>query len=99
MQAGQFSRTQGLRRKLKEPSSAGQSPAASLSSQRTTSNEVSNRESFIPFVCHKAHVHVKQNEYVKNRRNARVSALFCVSRQKLASISFPETATGKHVGR
>src|SRR6516225_9524057 len=97
MQAGQFSRTQGLRRKLKEPSSAGQSPAASLSSQRTTSNEVSNRESFIPFVCHKAHVHVKQNEYVKNRRNARVSALFCVSRQKLARPS--PSLTPRRLGR
>ena len=61
IQAGQFSRTQGLRRKLKEPSSAGQSPAASLCSQRTTSHEVSNRASFIPSVCQNAHVHVKQN--------------------------------------
>lgn len=51
----------GLRRKLKEPSSAGQSPAASLCSQRTTSDDVSNRASFIPSVCQKAHVHVKQN--------------------------------------
>ena len=46
---------------LKEPSSAGQSPAAWLCSQRTTSDEVSNRAPFIPSVCQNAHVHVKQN--------------------------------------
>ena len=58
---GRFAKALGLRRKLKEPSSAGQSPVASLCSQRTTSDEVSNRASFIPSVCQNAHVHVKQN--------------------------------------
>src|SRR5688572_10154817 len=46
-QAGQFSRTHGLRRKLSEPRTAGQSPAASLCSQRTTSDGDSNRASFM----------------------------------------------------
>src|SRR5213079_3485110 len=61
LQAGQFSRTQGLRRKLSEPSSAGQSPAASLCSQRTTSDDDSNLAFFISFVCSIPHVRVNKN--------------------------------------
>src|SRR5258705_1157852 len=85
MQAGQFSRTQGLRRKLKEPRSAGQSSAASLCSQCTTSDDDSNRVSFMSYVCHITHVHATKFK-MKKRTNPRIPVLFCVSRQKLGSI-------------
>src|SRR5258707_15253128 len=84
MQAGQFSRTQGLRRKLKEPRSAGQSSAASLCSQCTTSDDDSNRVSFMSYVCHITHVHATKFK-MKKRTNPRIPVLFCVSRQKLAT--------------
>src|SRR5258705_3280596 len=82
MQAGQFSRTQGLRRKLKEPRSAGQSSAASLCSQCTTSDDDSNRVSFMSYVCHITHVHATKFK-MKKRTKPRIPVLFCVSRQKL----------------
>src|ERR1700730_4522494 len=84
MQAGQFSRTQGLRRKLSEPSSAGQSPVASLCSQRTTSQDDSNRVSFISFVCRNTHVRVNKNMHENMLTNPHSSLLICISRQKLA---------------
>src|SRR5262245_24120764 len=65
MQARQFSRTHGLRRKLKEPNSAGQSSAASLCSQRTTSDDDSNRVSLMPTVCLTPHVPVNQKHVIR----------------------------------
>src|SRR5437763_15937595 len=92
LQAGQFSRTQGLRRKLSEPSSAGQSPAASLCSQRTTSDDDSNLAFFISFVCPIPHVRVNKNLQQNTRTNRHSSVLICISRQKLAR------RTHDHVG-
>src|SRR5258705_6970174 len=106
MQAGQFSRTQGLRRKLKEPRSAGQSSAASLCSQCTTSDDDSNRVSFMSYVCHITHVHATKFK-MKKRTNPRIPVLFCVSRQKLGSdppgghgccVMWPSAPTGPAPG-
>ena len=63
----------GLRRKLKEPSSAGQSAASERHRMKGQ-----NRASFIPSVCQNAHVHVKQNTIYEHPSKPRVSALFCV---------------------
>src|SRR5882724_2465030 len=98
MQAGQFSRTQGLRRKLSEPRSAGQSPAASLCSQQTTSDDDSNRVSFMLSVWPIAHVQVNKNMQTNRRTSPLFSVLFCVSRQKLASACPGKVDTGFPTG-
>ena len=72
--------TQDCGESLKEPSSAGQS-----CSQRTTSDEVSESGVLhVPSVWSERHTFMSsKTQYTNTRRNARVSALFCVSRQKL----------------
>lgn len=82
----------GLRRKLKEPSSAGQSAA----SERHRMKFRIGRPSYRP--CVRTHTFMSsKTQYTNTRRNARVSALFCVSRQKLARgvKRYPTSGRGK----
>ena len=78
-QAGQFlSRTQDCGESSKKPSSAGQSAA----SERHRMKFRIGRPSYRP--CVRTHTFMSsKTQYTNTRRNARVSALFCVSRQKL----------------
>ena len=73
--AGTAAKAQGAKQR-------GQSPAASLCSQRTTSDEVSNRASFIPSVCQKAHVHVKQNTTYEHLQKRPVSQRYLAFRDR-----------------
>src|SRR6516164_5736952 len=85
MQAGQFSRTHGLRRKLSDPRSAGQSFAASVCSQCTTSDGDSNLASFMRS-CDITHTYISSKKVLSQERRKPYSIVVtCISRQKLAS--------------
>lgn len=67
-QAGQCLRTQGLRRRLREPRAAGQRVSACCCNQRWTSAGDSSW-GFMLYRCHMTHIHVKKELSVSRIKN------------------------------
>src|SRR5882762_9628793 len=74
-QAAQFARTHRLRRKLSEPRNAGHRTAASLCSQRMTSEGDSESIRFIRSMCPQTHAHVKKTAHENCEKPAILKAI------------------------